>query len=166
MPEPACLNDSFALAAELGAKLLALGLRVTTAESCTGGGVAYAITSTPGSSQWFSSAVVSYSNAAKSQFFGVSQATLEREGAVSEAVVREMAEGALRNAKADLAVAISGVAGPDGGTPVKPVGTVCFAWVREGMTPRTERKHFTGDRNQVREQSIFYALQGLIACLD
>ena len=132
------------------------------AESCTGGWVAEVVTATGGSSQWFERGFVSYSNAAKQELLGVKADTLRQEGAVSEAVVREMATGALRRSHAQAALAISGVAGPSGGSPGKPVGTVCFAWVLQGGVPTAETKHFPGDREAVRKQSVVHALQGLL----
>jgi len=139
------------------------GWQVTTAESCTGGGLAFAITSVPGSSAWFERAYVTYSNAAKVAELGVSEATLQAEGAVSEATVREMAAGALRESGAHLAVAISGIAGPDGGSAEKPVGTVCFAWQQAGTEPVTARHLYRGNREAVREQAIITAFNGLLA---
>lgn len=154
-------DDIYQLACELGSRLLATGKRVTTAESCTGGGVAQAITAVAGSSQWFDLGLVTYANSTKQRFLAVSQALIEREGAVSEAVVREMAKGALRVSGADFAVAISGIAGPDGGTPEKPVGTVWFAWAGpDGIT--TARHQLSGDRQSVREQAVKISLEGLL----
>lgn len=150
------------LAAELGAKLLAAGWRVTTAESCTGGGIACAITDIAGSSAWFEMGFVSYANQAKTQLLGVQAATLAAHGAVSAAVVTEMAAGARQRAHADIAVAVSGVAGPSGGTADKPVGTVWFGWATASAVD-TEVKHFAGDRAAVRQQTIQYALAGLLA---
>ncbi len=149
------------LAAELGRELLKRGWRVTTAESCTGGGVAAAITAVPGSSAWFETAFVVYSDRFKRETLGVHAATLEQEGAVSAAVVREMAEGARSRAGADLAVAVSGVAGPEGGSTDKPVGTVWIAWAGPGGTA-ARSFHFQGDRDEVRHNSVEEALQGLI----
>src|SRR3990170_6882256 len=123
------------LAAQVGALLKAHGLMLATAESCTGGGVAQAITDVAGSSAWFERGFVTYSNLAKQQMLGVSEATLKQYGAVSEAVVREMVAGALKNSTAQVALAVSGIAGPDGGTADKPVGTVWFAWgIKHGET--------------------------------
>ncbi|WP_341503276.1 nicotinamide-nucleotide amidohydrolase family protein [Gallaecimonas sp. GXIMD4217] len=149
------------LASELGVRLKALGKRVTTAESCTGGLVAAAITSVAGSSSWFDEAFVTYANAAKLRRLGVSDQSLARDGAVSQAVVEQMARGALEAAGADLAVAISGIAGPDGGSADKPVGTVWLAWASEqGVTSR--KLVFDGDRQAVRQQATAAALQGLL----
>ena len=155
--------DLEALAAELGRVLLACGLRAATAESCTGGLVAGAITSVAGSSDWFDRGFVTYSNDAKTELLGVDPALIGAHGAVSEPVAAAMAAGALAHSRADLAVAVTGIAGPGGGTPAKPVGTVCFAWVRRNggqASVRTER--LSGDRAAVREASVRIALGGLI----
>ncbi len=151
-----------ALASRLGQALLARGWMLATAESCTGGWAAQAITAIPGSSAWFDRGFVTYSNAAKQAMLGVRPETLERHGAVSEATVREMAEGALSRSLAQAAFAISGIAGPTGGTPDKPVGTVCLAWAWQGAPTRTATLHFTGDRRAIRAQSVQAALQGLL----
>lgn len=153
------------LAESLVTTLSAAGKTVTTAESCTGGWIAKAITDIPGSSSAFAYGIVSYSNGAKESLLGVNNPTLEENGAVSEAVVAEMAEGALHLSSADMAVAVSGVAGPDGGSEEKPVGTVCFAWaVRKGsgMSADSESQVFDGNRNEVRVQSVAHALRGLL----
>lgn len=154
-----------ALACTLGERLLARGASVATAESCTGGWIAKALTDVPGSSQWFGFGFVSYANRAKETLLGVSPALLERDGAVSESVVRAMAERARLVAAAELAVAVSGIAGPDGGEAEKPVGTVWFAWATAAET-RTARHRFDGGREAVRRQSVAAALAGLIAALD
>ena len=138
---------------------------MVTAESCTGGWIAKAITDIPGSSQWFDIAFVAYSNAAKMRVLGVHEATLVHHGAVSEAVAREMAQGALRASDADLAVAVTGIAGPDGGTRAKPVGTVWLCWgERRGkrVRLRTRKVRLAGDRKAVRAQSVAVALRGLL----
>jgi len=158
------------LAAELGAALRSQHLVLVTAESCTAGGVAYAVTMAPGSSQWYDRGFVTYSNEAKLQQLGVAPAYLRDFGAVSEPVARAMAQGALSHSQAQVAVAVSGIAGPDGGTPAKPVGTVCFAWAirraaQQAAWVKTETLHFDGDRAAVRTQSIVVALQRLIALL-
>jgi nicotinamide-nucleotide amidase len=156
-------NDNEALAAKLGSRLLAGGLRVATAESCTGGLVAGAITSVAGSSDWFERGFVTYSNEAKTELLGVPRALLEAHGAVSEAVAAAMAAGALAHSHADLAVAVTGIAGPGGGTPGKPVGTVCFAWARRGQgAPALRSEQLAGNRAAVREASVRIALEGLI----
>jgi nicotinamide-nucleotide amidase len=161
-------SELYELAARVGHKLRAAERRVVTAESCTGGWVAKALTDIPGSSQWFECGYVTYSNAAKVRDLGVSAATLESFGAVSEQAVREMAEGALRVAHASVALALSGIAGPDGGTPEKPVGTVWFCAVaRSGASADiiAEEKLFDGDRGFVRSRSVQHALR-LILRLD
>lgn len=134
---------------------------LVTAESCTGGGVAYAITDMPGSSEWFERGFVTYSNAAKQEQLGVAHELIVRFGAVSEQVAAAMALGALQHSHADFSVAVTGIAGPDGGTAEKPVGTVCFGWGQRGGDVRTTRIVFDGNRRQVRELSILTALQGL-----
>jgi len=141
------------------------GKAVSTAESCTGGWVAKSITDIPGSSVVFQYGIVSYSNGAKESILGVKNETLEEHGAVSQPVVEEMAKGALRLSGADIAVAVSGVAGPGGGTDDKPVGTVWFAWaVRDGANALVDTScaHFTGDRDLVRELTVAHALQGVL----
>ena len=154
------------LAAALGARLLAQELTVTAAESCTAGGIAEAITRIPGSSRWFEVGFVTYSNLAKSRLLGVEEGLLASVGAVSEGVVAQMANGALLESQADIAVAVSGIAGPDGGTADKPVGTVWFAWARDDGALKTHCEHFTGDRLAVRQQSVVTALEGLIKLVD
>lgn len=151
-----------AAAARLGNALRQLGMRVTTAESCTGGGIAEAITRINGSSGWFDTAFVTYANHSKSRWVGVAEEDLETYGAVSEVVVRSMAEGALGAAEADFAVAVSGIAGPDGGTPEKPVGTVWFAWAIRDQGVVTRCRRIQGSRRDVRSQTVLYSLQGLI----
>jgi nicotinamide-nucleotide amidase len=160
--------DLFELAARVGHKLHAAERRLVTAESCTGGWVAKALTDVPGSSQWFECGYVTYSEAAKMRDLGVATRTLHSFGAVSEQTVREMAEGALRVSGAQVALAISGIAGPDGGTPGKPVGTVWFcAAARAGAAIDiiAEEKLFNGDRAFVRVRSVEHALR-LILRLD
>lgn len=155
-------QDLAALCERVGTRLLALGRRLATAESCTGGWVAKACTDIAGSSRWFECGFVTYSNFAKIRDLGVTERTLENNGAVSEATVREMAAGALRVSGADVAVAISGIAGPDGGTPTKSVGTVWFGLAfRDSQTVRvdTEMQLFSGDRETVRRRSVLRALQ-------
>lgn len=156
-------EDSHALAAELGAALAARGAMCTTAESCTGGLVAGAITDVAGSSAWFERGFVTYSNDAKVELLGVPAATIAAHGAVSEAVAAAMAEGALARTPAAFAVAITGIAGPGGGSPGKPVGTVCFAWAARGAPSRAATRHFDGDRRMVREAATIEALTGLLA---
>jgi nicotinamide-nucleotide amidase len=147
---------------ELGALLAARGWRVATAESCTGGLVAAAITATAGSSGWFDAGFVCYSNAMKTAVLGVPPATLDAQGAVSEAVARAMAEGALARSGADLAVAVTGIAGPGGAVPGKPVGTVCFGWAVRGAATSATTRHFQGDRAEVRRLSALAAMAGAI----
>lgn len=154
------------LAGAVGVALARDGARLALAESCTGGLVAAAITDVPGSSGWFDRGFVTYSNAAKVDLLGVATATLEREGAVSEATAAEMATGALARSGADCAAAVTGIAGPEGGSAAKPVGTVCFAWIRRGAPVRTATLHFPGDRAAVRAASVAAALQGLLDCLE
>jgi len=159
-----------ALAGQAGAQLAARRLVLACAESCTAGGVAYAITQVPGSSAWFERGVVVYSNRAKQDLLGVPESLLNEHGAVSEPVARAMALGALERAPVQAALAVTGIAGPDGGTPQKPVGTVCFAWaLREsGAGPvriDAGSRHFDGDRAAVRTQSIEHALLGLLEIL-
>ena len=168
MADPKMVADSklVALAAELGRRLAARGAFAATAESCTGGLVAGAITAIPGSSGWFDRGFVTYSNEAKVELLGVDTGTLEREGAVSEATARAMAEGAIRGSRADAAVAITGIAGPDGGTLAKPVGMVCFAWALRGGSTTVATHQFPGDREAVRRASVVVALRGLIERLD
>jgi nicotinamide-nucleotide amidase len=150
------------LAARVGARLKDRGLLLATAESCTGGWVAQAVTSVAGSSDWFERGFVTYSNEAKREMLGVRAETLDRHGAVSEETAREMALGALAASRAQVAVAITGVAGPTGGTPAKPVGMVCLAWAsREGGVDAVTR-HFAGDRAAVRRQSVRCALEGVL----
>ncbi len=150
------------LAAKVGAALKSHGMMLATAESCTGGGIAQAVTSVSGSSAWFERGFVTYSNLSKQQMLGVQEATLIAYGAVSEAVVREMAEGALRYSTAQVALAVSGIAGPDGGTPDKPVGTVWFAWALAKGAATVARHQFSGNRDEVRAQAERVALQGVL----
>jgi nicotinamide-nucleotide amidase len=138
---------------------------LATAESCTGGWAAQVVTSVAGSSAWFDRGFVTYSNAAKEELLGVRTDTLQAHGAVSEETAREMARGALERSKATVAVSITGVAGPAGGTPQKPVGTVCFAWAR-GSAVRSETRRFAGDRESIRRQSVILALEGVMRALD
>ncbi|MBF9001471.1 MULTISPECIES: nicotinamide-nucleotide amidase [Vibrio] len=147
------------LSEHLGQQLLNANQVLVTAESCTGGGVAAAITDIAGSSQWFDRAFVTYTNDAKQEMIGVKADTLAQFGAVSEPVVIEMVQGALRSSHGSIGVAISGIAGPGGGSEIKPVGTVCFAWADKKGWQKVATEHFTGDRASVRQQAIFYALQ-------
>jgi nicotinamide-nucleotide amidase len=153
------------LAKQLGSVLKAHDMMLTTAESCTGGGVAQAVTRISGSSAWFDRGFVTYSNTAKEEMLGVSPETLAQHGAVSEATVREMAQGALQYSHAQVSLSVSGIAGPAGGTPEKPVGTVWFAWATND-TVRTACHHLTGDRDAIRVKSVRIALQGMINLLN
>jgi len=154
------------LAEQVGRALKARGMMLATAESCTGGGVAQAVTEISGSSAWFERGFVTYSNQAKVEMLGVRPATLQARGAVSEAAVREMAVGALSLSHAQLALAVSGIAGPTGGTPEKPVGTVWFAWAMRDGEVHVCRHLLSGDRAAVRERSVQIALQGVLDLLD
>ena len=147
--------------AKLGQGLKARGERIVTAESCTGGWLAKSLTDHAGSSAFVDSGLVTYSNHAKQELLGVTAQSLEEHGAVSEPVVREMVAGAVAITGADLAVAISGIAGPDGGTPDKPVGTVWFAWGRSPADTEAVVQVFSGDRDTVRRQAVLFALQGV-----
>ena len=155
-----------ALVAQLADRLRTLGWRLACAESCTGGLIAAACTDLAGSSDWFERGVVSYSNRAKVALLGVSERLIEAHGAVSEPVARAMVEGIVRSSDADIAVAVTGVAGPTGGTPAKPVGTVWFGFAvrhRDGtLEVGTEQRRFDGDRAEVRAASVDHALQGLL----
>jgi nicotinamide-nucleotide amidase len=153
------------LAIRVGNRLRDERLMLVTAESCTGGMVATAITDIPGSSGWFERGFVTYSNLAKTEMIGVPADMIERHGAVSEPVARAMAEGALRNSRAQLALSITGLAGPDGGSEAKPVGTVVFAWTNRLHTI-SEIQLLRGDRGQIRKQSAAHALRGLLKLLD
>lgn len=158
-------DDVTRLARVLGRVCKKRGVDVVTAESCTGGGVATAMTRISGSAKWFERGFVTYTNVAKKEMLGVSQVTLGKYGAVSEQVAREMAAGALRHSHADVSVAVTGIAGPTGGSRKKPVGLVCFAWgVRRGPV-QTRVFRFDGDRVEVRIQSVAVAIQGLIDLL-
>ncbi|MDH3832115.1 MAG: nicotinamide-nucleotide amidase [Gammaproteobacteria bacterium] len=153
------------LSQQLAKLLLQQQKRLAVAESCTGGWLAKTVTDLAGSSQWFERGFVTYSNAAKQEMLGVRPKTLLRDGAVSEAVVQEMALGALLHSQADISVAISGIAGPDGAVPGKPVGTVCFSWALKDHSHHQHTKHFEGDREAVRLQSVVCALEGLLDVL-
>ena len=158
------INDSILLnlAVEVGTALKEHGWTMALAESCTGGLAAQYITAIPGSSAWFDRGFITYSNSAKVEMLGVAQATLDQQGAVSEATAKEMVQGALKQSHAHVAASITGIAGPEGGTSEKPVGTVCFAWTDGSENIFTETKHFAGDRESVRRQSAYHALTCLI----
>jgi len=156
------------LAAALGSELLARGWRISGAESCTGGWACQALTAIAGSSAWFDRGFVTYSNEAKQEMLGVRPGTLRNHGAVSLETVKEMARGGLASSHAQVSFAISGIAGPGGGSPDKPVGTVCFAWMLAGQEPEAIQVRFDGDRQAVREQSVawvFRRLRSLLADL-
>ena len=161
MAEPESIST---LSEALVGELLAAGKTVSTAESCTGGWIAKSLTDNSGSSGCFAYGLVSYSNGAKESLLGVNSATLEEHGAVSETTVREMVDGALRLSGADFAAAVSGVAGPDGGSEEKPVGTVWFAWAartKDQPDIDAEKRLLKGDRDQIRAQTVVIALQGV-----
>ena len=155
-----------ALSVAVGQSLASRKLMLACAESCTGGWISEVITATAGSSDWFERGFVTYSNAAKQELLGVNHETLVSWGAVSEETARAMAQGALANSAAQLALAVTGIAGPGGGSPGKPVGTVCFAWCREGQPAVSEMRHFAGEREAIRRQTVVRSLQGLLALLD
>lgn len=154
-------SELFKLAEQLGRFLTANGKKISTAESCTGGWIAQTITDVPGSSTWFDRGFVSYSNAAKVEMLGVNPQTLEQHGAVSSATAIEMAMGALAHSDADLAIAVTGIAGPDGGTAEKPVGTVFIAWANRHGKKLVLKKQFFGNRRQIREQTVQSAIEGV-----
>ena len=157
-------ND--ALVRQVAEELRRQGHKLAVAESCTGGAIAAALTSQAGSSVWFERGFIVYSNASKIEMLGVSEESAVRHGSVSEPVVREMATGAIEHSHASISVAVTGVAGPGGGTTEKPVGTVWLAWsLRDGDT-RCQKRSFDGDRDRIREQSIEAALTGLLSRLE
>ena len=156
-------KDLVELAEQVGAELKRHHAMLATAESCTGGWVAQVITSIAGSSEWFERGFVTYSNEAKREMLGVPAELIERHGAVSEEVARAMAQGALRRSRAQIALSITGVAGPGGGSEDKPVGLVCFGWARGNLTQVVETKRFSGDREAVRRAAVQHALQGVLA---
>jgi len=154
------------MAERAGRLLMNRKMFLVTAESCTGGGLAEIITRIPGSSHWFERGMVTYSNESKQELLGVDAESLNRYGAVSAEVAQAMAEGALANSHAHISVAITGIAGPEGGTPDKPVGTVYIAWAGRGMTSRAIQTIFQGDRIHIRQQACLMALQGLIDIVE
>jgi nicotinamide-nucleotide amidase len=158
IPDDATLRRS---AEQVAETLRAKRAMLATAESCTGGWIAKACTDLAGSSEWFESAAVTYSNRAKQALLGVTSATLERHGAVSRECALEMVAGVLARFEASVAVAVTGIAGPGGGTPEKPVGTVWIAWQRRGHEALVERRRFDGDRDAVRRQTVAVALEGV-----
>jgi nicotinamide-nucleotide amidase len=157
------VND--ALAAQVGAALTRVGLMLAVAESCTGGLIAQRVTAVPGSSGWFDRGFVTYSNAAKQEMLGVAPTLIQAHGAVSLPVVLAMAAGALAHSRAEVALAVSGVAGPGGGSAAKPVGSVCIAWQRAGTPGSARAFHFRGGRDAVREAAADAALRGLLTCV-
>ncbi|NJD35140.1 MAG: CinA family protein [Betaproteobacteria bacterium] len=159
-------TDLAELSQAIGAACLQHRLLLATAESCTGGWVSQVITHTAGSSSWFDRGFVTYSNEAKIEMLGVPPETLQAFGAVSAQTAAEMAVGALKNSNAMFSLAITGIAGPAGGSPGKPVGTVCFAWCRLGELAATETAVFAGDREAIRRQAAIHALHGLLLRLD
>jgi len=146
------------LSKQLGDKLLEKGLLISAAESCTGGLVCQMITDVAGSSQWFERGFISYTNEAKNSMLNVPKEVIAKYGAVSIETVEAMAKGAIKNSLADISLAVSGIAGPSGGTPSKPVGTVCFAWANKQGKIQSEVKLFAGDRGEVRQQAANYSL--------
>lgn len=158
-------DDITLMAQKMGRLARKHGLYIATAESCTGGGIAAAITRIPGSAKWFDRGFVTYHNLAKHQMLGVREETLHQYGAVSEQVARQMAAGALRRSQATVSVAVTGIAGPGGGTRAKPVGTVWFAWAAKNNPVQSRMFRFKGDRYEVRRQTVAMALQGIIDLL-
>ncbi|MBQ9241312.1 MAG: CinA family protein [Duodenibacillus sp.] len=155
-----------ALAEELGRKALERGAVIASAESCTAGGISWAITRVPGSSAWFDRGFVVYTAQAKSEMLGVDSALIAACGVVSEPTAGAMASGALQRSEANVSVSVTGIAGPTGAEPGKPVGTVCFGFARKGEPVRAVTEHFSGDRRAVREQAVAFALKGLIKMLS
>ncbi|MBP6637162.1 MAG: nicotinamide-nucleotide amidohydrolase family protein [Sulfuritalea sp.] len=158
--------DLLELSQALGSACLQRRLLIATAESCTGGWAAQVITHTAGSSAWFERGFVTYANEAKVEMLGVRPETLAGFGAVSPETAAEMAGGALKNSSALISLAITGIAGPTGGSPGKPVGTVCFAWCRADAAAETETQVFSGDREAIRRQAVVHALRGLLLRID
>ncbi len=161
------MNDQMLqhLARQVGIALTRHGLMLVSAESCTGGWLGQTITSVAGSSAWYERGFITYATISKHEMLGVSAVTLQQHGAVSEQTAREMAEGSIARSHAQVAIAITGIAGPEGGTVEKPVGMVCFAWALKDGLARNETQHFSGDREAVRRQSVAVALQGVIDLL-
>ncbi len=157
------LKQHDVVAAAVAKALIDLNFTLATAESCTGGWLAKVLTDIAGSSVWFERGFVTYSNAAKIEMLGVNPETLDSVGAVSEDVAMEMAVGAVKQSHADVAVSVSGIAGPGGGTPEKPVGTVWFAWASKESLSVAERYQLQGDRESIRRQSVLIALQGILS---
>ncbi len=165
VPDDAILLE---LARQTGKQLEQNGLKLVSAESCTGGWIGQIVTAIPGSSAWYDRGFITYSNISKQQMLRVQPQTLAQFGAVSEQTAREMAQGALTTSQAHIAVSVTGIAGPDGGSAEKPVGTVCFAWLLENLPNRianSQTHHFGGDREAIRRQSVAIALQGVLELL-
>ena len=158
-------EELYRLAVRVGRELKKHGLMLATAESCTGGWIGQAVTMVPGSSEWFERGFITYTYISKREMLGVKPGSLAKHGAVSEQVVREMAQGAIGRSHAQISVAVSGVAGPGGGTPEKPVGTVCVAWSSKRGGVRAETRRFRGDRDTVRRRCVAYALRGVLGVL-
>jgi nicotinamide-nucleotide amidase len=156
----------YKLAARLGKVMKARKLMLVTAESCTGGGLGEAVTRVPGSSDWYERGFITYTYISKREMLGVKRKTLDKFGAVSEQTAREMAAGALKNSHAQVAVAVSGTAGPSGGTPDKPVGTVCLAWCLKNGAMVSETHRFNGNRQTIRRKAVMRALQGVLEMLE
>lgn len=155
------MQNAIELAAQVGEELKSKKLILSIAESCTGGGVAHAITEIAGSSEWFDCGFVTYSNSSKTELLDIPAALIAQHGAVSEEIAAAMAQGALANSEAHISLSTTGIAGPTGAVPGKPVGTICFGWVVGGST-HTERLVFSGDRKAVREQTVVHALDKLL----
>lgn len=160
------MDDIIDLAGRVGRALHAKGLLLATAESCTGGGVAQAVTEIAGSSDWYECGFITYSNASKTELLEVPAAQIAQHGTVSEEIAGAMAEGALANSNAHVVVSTTGIAGPGGAVPGKPVGTVCFGWAMKDRPTHTERLVFTGDRHAIREQTVAHALKGLLKFIE
>jgi nicotinamide-nucleotide amidase len=159
------MDNLIQLATQVSELLTKKNLLLATAESCTGGGVAQALTEISGSSKWFECGFITYSNSSKSELLDISPAMIAQHGSVSEEIAAAMAEGALANCEAHVALSTTGIAGPLGAVPGKPVGTICFAWSMNGKT-HTERIHLNGDRKSIREQTVVHALKGLLQFLS
>lgn len=159
------MTNKLELAEKVGAALKSKKLLLSVAESCTGGGICQALTEIAGSSEWFDCGFVPYSNSSKTEMLNISAALIAQHGAVSEEIAAAMAEGAVANSEAHVSLSTTGIAGPGGAVPGKPVGTICFGWCVAGVT-HTERKVFSGDRNSVREQTIEHALNKLLRFVE
>ena len=164
--EPTNNRDLESLSMRVGEALKLRGLMIATAESCTGGWIGEVLTAIAGSSAYVERGFITYSNESKQEMLGVPEAVIQQHGAVSEETVRAMAAGAVAHSRAQVSVSVSGVAGPGGGSAHNPVGTVCFGWAVKGGEPQSARKHFDGDRESVRRQSVVFALQGALARIE